>query len=72
MSYINHGTGMEEAPRHPGAKSIFTEKLEFLLPENVDSIPVYRVMDRKGQIMNPDHDPKVRSLPFYCKLSQCV
>ena len=52
-------TGDADRPLYPGAKSKFTEKLEFLLPETVEGIPVYRVLDRRGNVIDPSQDPKV-------------
>ena len=49
----------EERPLFPGSRSKFTEKLEFVEPDIYDGIPVYRVMDKKGSIIDPSQDPKV-------------
>ena len=49
----------EDKPQYPGARSSFTTNLEFIIPENIEGIPVYRVMDRKGTILDPSQDPKV-------------
>ena len=48
-----------EKAEFPGSKSQFTEKLLFNRPDEEEGIPVYRVMDRKGNIIDDDHDPKV-------------
>lgn len=52
-----------EKPRFPGAVNCeFTEKMDFIDPSDPQGvIPVYRVMDRNGQIFNTAHDPKVLS-----------
>ncbi|CAH2006716.1 unnamed protein product [Acanthoscelides obtectus] len=50
---------LTEAPLFPGAKTTWTEKLEFLNQNSYPSIPVYRVMDRQGNVIVPDEDPKV-------------
>lgn len=47
----------EDRPQFPGSKSTFTEKLEFLQPDSYDGIPVYRVMNRNGQVIDPTQDP---------------
>ena len=52
-------TTESDRPLYPGAKSKFTEKLEFLLPETVEGLPVYRVLDRRGNIIDASQDPKV-------------
>lgn len=43
----------------PGSRSNYTERLEFVVPELYEGIPVYRVMNRKGQILNSDQDPNL-------------
>lgn len=52
-------SNLEEQPNFPGSRSKWTEKLDFVQPDLYDGIPVYRVMDRKGQIIDPASDPKV-------------
>jgi len=49
----------DEKPLFPGSRSEFTEKLEFLVPDSYEGIPVYRVMDRRGNIINEGEDPKL-------------
>ena len=46
-----------EAANFPGAKARYTETLNFLTPSAYEGIPVYRVMDREGAVIDPDHDP---------------
>ena len=50
-----------EKPRFPGAMNCeFTEKLGFVDPSDPQGIiPVYRVMDRHGTVIDEAHDPKV-------------
>ena len=44
----------------PGAKARYTESLSFLTPSSkTEGIPVYRVMDKKGDIILPDSDPNL-------------
>lgn len=50
----------EDKPVFPGSRSSWTEKLEFLEPNRYEGIPVYRVMNTKGEVINPSQDPKVR------------
>ncbi|XP_074649521.1 2-oxoisovalerate dehydrogenase subunit alpha, mitochondrial-like [Tubulanus polymorphus] len=48
----------EDRPVFPGSRSQWTEKCSFILPEQYEGIPVYRVMDKKGNIIDPSQDPK--------------
>ena len=44
----------------PGAKARYTEALSFLTPSSkTEGIPVYRVMDKKGDIILPESDPNL-------------
>ena len=49
----------DDTPQYPGSnlKTVFTEKLNFLKPDEYDGIPVYRVMSRDGEVIDPDQDP---------------
>uniref|UniRef100_T1IQP4 2-oxoisovalerate dehydrogenase subunit alpha n=1 Tax=Strigamia maritima TaxID=126957 RepID=T1IQP4_STRMM len=49
----------DDQPNFPGSKSQFTDKLDFIRSDLYDGIPVYRVMDRKGNIINESEDPKL-------------
>uniref|UniRef100_A0A8D0H563 2-oxoisovalerate dehydrogenase subunit alpha n=1 Tax=Sphenodon punctatus TaxID=8508 RepID=A0A8D0H563_SPHPU len=51
---------LEEKPQFPGASADFVYKLEFIQPDLISGIPIYRVMDRQGQILDPSQDPQVR------------
>lgn len=51
-----------EKPQFPGASAEFVDQLEFIQPNVISGIPVYRVMDRAGNIINPSQDPQV----LYC------
>jgi len=42
-----------------GTKARYTETLSFLTPSEYGGIPIYRVMDREGQVMHADHDPNL-------------
>ena len=48
-----------DTPNFPGAKATYTESMDFLLPDSYDGIPVYRVMDRQGNVINQSHDPQL-------------
>jgi 2-oxoisovalerate dehydrogenase E1 component alpha subunit len=43
----------------PGYKGEFSTNLEFIYPENMTQIPCYRVMNRKGVVLDPEQDPKL-------------
>ncbi|XP_050784519.1 2-oxoisovalerate dehydrogenase subunit alpha, mitochondrial isoform X1 [Gopherus flavomarginatus] len=61
-------TSLEEKPQFPGASADFVDKLDFIQPNVISGIPIYRVMDRQGQIINPDEDPQLSQeqvLKFY-------
>ncbi|XP_038071860.1 2-oxoisovalerate dehydrogenase subunit alpha, mitochondrial-like isoform X1 [Patiria miniata] len=47
----------EDKPLFPGASSSYTEKLKFLGGDVYDPIPVYRVMNKMGSIIDPSQDP---------------
>ncbi|NXR23429.1 ODBA dehydrogenase, partial [Cinclus mexicanus] len=49
----------EERPQFPGASAEFAERLEFIQPNVLAGIPVYRVMDRQGQVLRPSEDPQL-------------
>lgn len=53
----------EEKPEYPGYKQLkFVHNLEMLNPDLIPGIPVYRVMDRKGHIVESEkgnEDPNV-------------
>ena len=59
----------EDRPEFPGSRSHFVHKLQFLQPDLLEGIPVYRVMNRKGEIIEEDQDPKVSwflTKAFFC------
>lgn len=49
----------EEKPEFPGSRSKFIHKLKFQNPDDIEGIPVYRVMNRKGEIIEASEDPKL-------------
>uniref|UniRef100_A0A8D3E8L2 2-oxoisovalerate dehydrogenase subunit alpha n=1 Tax=Scophthalmus maximus TaxID=52904 RepID=A0A8D3E8L2_SCOMX len=53
-----------EKPQFPGASAEFIDNLEFIQPNVISGIPIYRVMDRQGNIINPSQDPQGR-ISFY-------
>lgn len=50
---------LEEKPAFPGSRSKWTSTLSFIRSENYEGIPVYRVMDREGKIIETDGDPNL-------------
>lgn len=56
-------SSLDDKPQFPGASAEFIDKLEFIQPNVISGIPIYRVMDRQGQIINPSEDPNVRGFP---------
>uniref|UniRef100_A0A8C6I0B1 2-oxoisovalerate dehydrogenase subunit alpha n=1 Tax=Mus spicilegus TaxID=10103 RepID=A0A8C6I0B1_MUSSI len=59
---------LDDKPQFPGASAEFVDKLEFIQPNVISGIPIYRVMDRQGQIINPSEDPHLPQeevLKFY-------
>eukprot|EP00127_Corallochytrium_limacisporum_P002366 Clim_evm7s119 gene=Clim_evmTU7s119 len=49
----------EEETMFPGARSRVVNDLAVWEPEDHDAIPCYRVMDRQGNIIKEDQDPKL-------------
>ncbi|TRZ04054.1 hypothetical protein DNTS_013801 [Danionella cerebrum] len=61
-----------DKPQFPGASAEFIDHLEFIQPNVISGIPIYRVMDRQGQIINPSEDPQLSKetvLNFYQKMT---
>lgn len=48
-----------DRPVFPGSRSQWTEKLEFIHPDIYDGIPVYRVTNRDGKVINSSQDPQL-------------
>ena len=48
-----------DKPMFPGSKSDWTQKLEFVKSENYKPIPVYRVINREGHVIEPDLEPNL-------------
>lgn len=46
-------------PQFPGAKAAWTDTLNYVQFHFNEGIPIYRVMDRAGQILREDQDPKL-------------
>ncbi|XP_032469151.1 2-oxoisovalerate dehydrogenase subunit alpha, mitochondrial isoform X4 [Phocoena sinus] len=61
-------SSLDDKPQFPGASAEFVDKLDFIQPNVISGIPIYRVMDRQGQIINPSEDPHLpqeKVLKFY-------
>ena len=48
----------------PGYTGEFSTNLEFLYPDALPKISCYRVLNRKGVILDESQDPKVQSFIF--------
>ncbi|XP_052057716.1 2-oxoisovalerate dehydrogenase subunit alpha, mitochondrial-like [Mytilus californianus] len=48
-----------DRPQFPGSRSEYSTKLEFIKPDDFKGIPVYRVMNAKGEIIPGGLDPKL-------------
>lgn len=54
---FHHDSVRDEPAPYPGVKSEFTKEMRFILPEEVPTIPIYRVLNSQGKVINPSHDP---------------
>ena len=58
-----HEHEFQDKPRFPGAlNSRYTEKMSFVDPDDGETIPVYRVMDRRGKVFDESHNLKVHGV----------
>ncbi|CAH1154993.1 unnamed protein product [Phaedon cochleariae] len=57
--HVKRSLSSEAGPLFPGAKTSWTESFDFTGKHSYAPIPVYRVMDRRGNIINPDEEPKL-------------
>ena len=55
--------GSEVRPQFPGATAGWTHDLEFVNADRYNGIPVYRVMDRSGRVIQPKDEPQVGPSP---------
>ncbi|XP_003740591.1 2-oxoisovalerate dehydrogenase subunit alpha, mitochondrial [Galendromus occidentalis] len=51
--------GGGEMLEFPGARTRWTESLQMFNKDSYEPLPVYRVMDPNGNVINPEHDPKI-------------
>ena len=54
----------EDKPEFPGSRSRYIHKLEFIDPDSQEGIPVYRVLNREGRIIDESQNPKVCCIIF--------
>lgn len=54
----------DETASFPGAQAKYTHFLELVPPESREPFPVYRVMDRDGQVLNASEEPQVKFWPI--------
>lgn len=52
-------TSVSDKASFPGYKGEFSTNLDFIYPENSPRIQCYRVMNRKGVVLDPNQDPQV-------------
>jgi hypothetical protein len=52
-------TQPDDKPQFPGSRSDWTSNLQFLRPDDFPGIPVYRVMDRTGALIDEQADPNL-------------
>ena len=50
---------INDKPQFPGSRSEWTTELTFSRPDTLPGIPVYRVMDRTGTVLNSTSDPNL-------------
>lgn len=55
----SNANSLSDRATFPGYKGEFSTNLEFLYPENMSLIQCYRVMNRKGVVLDPSQDPQV-------------
>ncbi len=63
--WVTNATSVSDRALFPGYKGDFSTNLEFIYPENSPQIQCYRVMNRKGVVLDPNHDPKVCIYIFF-------
>jgi ABC-type tungstate transport system permease subunit len=60
-----NANSLSDRATFPGYKGEFSTNLEFLYPENISLIQCYRVMNRKGVVLDPSQDPQVNKITSY-------
>ena len=59
MRKYSDASSLSDKAFFPGYKGEFNTNLEFIYPENSPQIECYRVMNRKGVVIDPSQDPQV-------------
>ena len=59
MKCLSSATSVSDRAQFPGYKGEFSTNLDFLYPDNMAEIQCYRVMDRRGNIINEAENPNV-------------
>ena len=59
MRNQSNASSISDRASFPGYKGEFSTSLEFIYPENMTQIQCYRVMNRKGLVLDPRQDPQV-------------
>ena len=57
---LSSATSISDKASFPGYKGEFSTNMEFIYPENIPQISCYRVMNRKGHVLDSAQDPKVQ------------
>lgn len=55
----DYATIASETALFPGAQAPYVLKPDFTFPSSVDPVPIYRVLDREGRIIDSSQDPKL-------------
>jgi hypothetical protein len=58
QSTTTSATSISDKAAFPGYKGEFSTSLDFIYPENSPQIQCYRVMNRKGVLLDATQDPK--------------
>jgi hypothetical protein len=58
-NYSTNASSISDKSAFPGFRGNFSTNLEFIYPENNPQIQCYRVMNRKGEVIDQSHDPQV-------------
>ncbi|PAA51911.1 hypothetical protein BOX15_Mlig007704g1, partial [Macrostomum lignano] len=56
----------DEKPMFPGSRSSFTTQLDFIHPENFEGIPVYRLVNRRGDLVDGAPEPTLAGNKDLC------
>ncbi|XP_070578299.1 2-oxoisovalerate dehydrogenase subunit alpha, mitochondrial-like [Ptychodera flava] len=51
--------GESDTAQFPGAKSGYTSNLKFMRPDGFQRFPIYQVLNKQGELIDPSQDPKL-------------